>query len=111
MSPRARAANRGQVEAFFRLMLTHQFPHLMGHRTLVVVNDRADYLFIVQPYETGVAIEFSNATAGRADLADIVHEAGTSAERHVHGLTHATRSQLAPIDWWIWRQRQLPCSE
>lgn len=107
MSPRASAG----PEAFFCLMLAAQFPRLCAAARVEVVVREADHLFVVQSYRAGVLIAFSHGAARHPSLAAIVHEAGTSAERHVHGLTHATRSQLDPIDWWIWNQRQLPCSE
>lgn len=106
MSPRPSA-----VEGFFRLMLGAEFPRLMQHPVYVLVDDVADHLFTVQPYRAGIAIVFSNATAGRTDLVRVVREAGLSAERHLHGLTSATRSQLDALDWWVYHQRQLPCSD
>lgn len=110
-SPTSPSRPKAAVEGFFRLMLHAEFPRLMDHPVHVLVDDAADHLFVVQPYRTGVAIVFSNATAGRRDLARVVREAGLSAERHLHGLTAATRTQLDALDWWIYHQRQLPCSD
>jgi hypothetical protein len=102
-----------QTEActqMLRWLLQEEFPRLVEH-TVVLVEVGADYLFRVEPGTSKVWVRFSPVATRSASLMDLVREAGTSAEQVLHGRSTAARHQLDAIDWWIWQQRQLPCTD
>lgn len=98
-----------QTEGMLELLLLSERPTLAGRCHVSLA--RADRFFECSPYRAGVSIVFGHGALASDDFMRIIAEAAASAEQIALGISIANAHRLDPLDWWIFRQRELPCSE
>jgi hypothetical protein len=102
-------------ETLVCLVLAEVFPHLMPFADVEVddeqLGERDLFKTSLRRQETRVRLVFSQRALAHAAFFQILQEAGRSAEQLLLGAARAEAKPLQAIDYWLMRQKELPCSD